>query len=144
MIFRRKASIGLHLLANSDIQLAAGSIVRGDDESVLGRFDVAFGDSADALLCVGNFLQPALLLERIERGKNLACSQQFDGRLQSRVLLANDLSESRRAHSGMLQLLERAARFDALMLANIADQKHAVIGTESREKLADLVGAGEA
>jgi hypothetical protein len=61
MIFRRKASIGLQLLANSDIQLVAGSIVRGDDESVLGQFDVAFGDSADALLCVGiSFSRPCL------------------------------------------------------------------------------------
>ena len=30
-------------------------------------------------------------------------------------------------HSGFLQLLERASRFDALMLADIADQKHTVI-----------------
>src|SRR5208282_3709897 len=68
MIVRRKASIGLTLLANSDVQLAAGRIVRGDDESLLGRFDVALGDSADALFCVGNFLHPALLLECVERG----------------------------------------------------------------------------
>jgi len=63
MIFRRKASIGLQLLTNSDVQFAAGSVVRGDDESVLGRFDVALGDSAYAFFCVGNFLHTALLLE---------------------------------------------------------------------------------
>jgi len=72
----------------------------------------------------------------------LVCRQQFDGRFQRRVLLANDLIESGCAHSGLLQLLERAARFDSLMLARIADQKHAVtiIGTKPRKELAHLVG----
>ena len=146
MIFRRKASIGLQLLANSDVQLAAGSIVRGDDESFLGRFDIALGDSADAFFCVGDFLHTALLLECVERGGHLARGQQFDGRFQSRVLLAHDLIESGRAHSGFLQLLERAARFDALMLADIANQKHAVItiGSKTRKELAHLIRAGKA
>ena len=49
------------------------------------------------------------------------------------------LIESGRTHSGFLQLLEGAARFDALMLAGIADQKHTVIGTKPRKKLAHLV-----
>jgi hypothetical protein len=83
-------------------------------------------------------------LECVERSGDLARRQQFDGRFQSRVLLANDLIQRRRAHSGFLQLLEGAARFDALMLADIADQKHAVIGTKPGKKLAHLVGAGKA
>jgi hypothetical protein len=41
-------------------------------------------------------------------------------------------------------LLEGAARFDTLMLAGIADQKHAVIRTKPRKKLAHLTGAGKA
>ena len=94
--------------------------------------------------CVGNFLHTTLLLECVERSGDLARRQQFDGRFQSRVLLPNDLIESGRAHSGFLQLLEGAARFDALMLADIADQKHAVIGTKPRKELAHLVGAGKA
>ena len=93
---------------------------------------------------VGNFLHTALLLECVERSGDLARGQQFDGGFQSRVLLANDLIELGRAHSGFLQLLEGAARFDALMLADIADQKHAVMGTKPRKELADLVGAGKA
>ena len=83
MIFGRKASIGLQLLANSEVQLPSGSIVRRDDESILGRFDVALGDGADAVFCVGNFLHTALLLECVERCGDLACRQQFDGRFQS-------------------------------------------------------------
>jgi hypothetical protein len=58
--------------------------------------------------------------------------------------LAHDLIESGRAHSSFLKLLKGAARFDALMLADIADQKHAVVGAKSREEFAHLVGTGEA
>ena len=83
-------------------------------------------------------------LECVERGRNMPSSQQYDGRFQCWVLLANDLIKSGCAHSGFLQLLERASRFDTLMLADIADQKHAVIGVNARKKLADLVRAGEA
>src|ERR1019366_3858338 len=142
MILRLKGSGGFQPLTNSDVQLAAGSIVRRDDESGLWRFDVSLGDSADTLFPVGNFLHPALLLECVERSGDLARRQHFHGGFSSRVLLANDLIELGRVHSGFLQLLEGAARFDALMLADVADQKHAVIGTKPRKELADLVCAG--
>ena len=68
----------------------------------------------------------------------------LDGGFQRRVFLANDLVELGGAHSGLLQLLEGAARFDALMLAGVADQEHAVVGAETRKELAHLVGAGKA
>ena len=84
------------------------------------------------------------LLECVERSGDLARRQHFHGGFQSWIFLANDLIELGRAHSGFLQLLERAARFDALMLADVADQKHAVLGAEPRKEHADLVGAGEA
>jgi hypothetical protein len=74
----------------------------------------------------------------------LARRQEFDDRFQSGIFLAHDLIESGRTHSGFLQLLEGAARFDALMLASIADQKHTVMGTKPGKKLAHLIGAGEA
>ena len=61
MIFRRKGADGLQLLAHGDVQFAAGSIVGRDDESVLGRLDIAPGDGADALFFIGNFLYAALL-----------------------------------------------------------------------------------
>src|ERR1700692_1905820 len=83
MIFRGKDSSALQLLTNSEVQLAAGSIVGGDDERVLWGFDVVPGDGADAVFCVGNFLHTALLLECVERSGDLACRQQFDGRFQS-------------------------------------------------------------
>src|ERR1700681_2205283 len=104
MIFRGKGSIGLQLLANSDVQLAPGSIVRRDDESVLWGFDVTLCDAADALFCIGNFLHATLLLECVERSGDLARRQKFDDRSQSEVLLAHDLMESGGTHSGFLQL----------------------------------------
>ena len=90
--------------------------------------------AADALFCVGNFLHTALLLECVERSGDLARRQQFDGRFQSGVLLAHDLIESGGTHSGFLQLLERAARFDALMLTDIADQKHAILSDQAAQE----------
>ena len=41
-------------------------------------------------------------------------------------------------------MLKRTARFDSLMLADVADEKHVVVGTKPCKKLADLVRAGEA
>jgi hypothetical protein len=41
--------------------------------------------------------------------------------------LPNNLIKPGDSHSGFLELLERPARFDALMLADIADQKHPII-----------------
>ena len=86
----------------------------------------------------------ALLSERVERSGDLARGQQFDGGFQSRVFLTHDFIELGRAHPGFLQLLERAARFDSLMLADVADEKHVVIGTKPHKELADLVRAGKA
>src|ERR1700722_20755419 len=130
MIFGVKTSSRFQLLADSHIQLAAGSIVRGDDESVPGGFDVTLGDRTNALFCIGNFLHTALLLEYVERGRDLACCQHLDDRFQNWVSLPNDVVQLRSPHSGFLKLLKGAARFDALMLTNIADQQHAVLGTK--------------
>ena len=93
---------------------------------------------------VGNLLDAALLLERFKGGGDLASGKQLDRGLQRRVFLANDLIELGGAHSGLLQLLEWTACFDALMLAGVADQEHAVVGAKTRKKLAHLVGAGKA
>ena len=42
-----------------------------------------------------------------------------------------------------LQLLIGSARFDGLVLADIADEKHAVVGREAMQKLVHLRRAGE-
>src|SRR5271169_2731879 len=86
----------------------------------------------------------ALLLECVERSGDLARRQQLNGRFQSRVFLTHNLIELGGPHPGFLELLERSACFHALMLADIADQKHVIVGTNSPKKLAHLVGAGKA
>src|SRR6185437_5179906 len=43
----------------------------------------------------------------------------------------------------LLQLLERPARFNSLMLASVANQKYAVLGAKSGKKVPHLTGAGK-
>ena len=47
-------------------------------------------------------------------------------------------------HSSLLQLLKRAASFDRLMLACIANEDDAILGAKTVQKITHLVGAGKA
>ncbi len=96
------------------------------------------------LFSVGNFPDTALFLECVQCSRHLASGKHLDGGFECRVLLADDLVKFGCAHSSFLQLLKRSARFNALMLARIANQQHAVLRSETGEKLAHLVGAGKA
>ena len=82
-------------------------------------------------------------MKSVERSGDLSSCQQFDGGFQSWVFLADDLIELGGVHSRFLQLLERTARFDALVLADIADQKDSIIGTNPRKEVAHVVSAGK-
>ena len=59
------------------------------------------------------------------------------------ILLPNDLIELRRAHAGVLKLLEWAARVDGLVLASIADHQHPVVRPKTIEELTGLTSADE-
>jgi hypothetical protein len=74
----------------------------------------------------------------------LASRKHFDSGLEFRVLLADNLIKFGRAHSGFLQLFERSASLNALMLPRVADQQHTVMSSETGEKIAHLIGACEA
>src|SRR5712691_324569 len=63
--------------------------------------------------------------------------------LQFGILLPNDLIELRRAHAGVLKLLERTASLDRLVLARIADHQHPVVRPETFEELTGLTSADE-
>ena len=134
VILRRNGAVGLQFLAHGDVQFAAGSVVGRDDQCVLGRFHVAPGDGADALFSRSgiSFTRPCCW-SASSAAETWPRGEQFDGGLERRVFLADDLIELGRAHSGFLQLLEGTARFDALMLADIADQKHAVIRDQAAQ-----------
>lgn len=51
----------------------------------------------------------------------------LDGLQQLRVFLTHDLGELRRAHPGLLHLLEGTARVHGLMLAGVPDNEDAVL-----------------
>ncbi len=57
--------------------------------------------------------------------------------------LTHDLVKLGGLHPGVDQLLEGLAGFDALMLAGVADEQHAVAGFEFGEEVAHLFGAGK-
>jgi len=64
--------------------------------------------------------------------------EQFRG-----ISLTHDLVKLGGLHAGVDQLLERFARFDALMLAGVPDEQHAVAGFEFGEEVTDLFRAGK-
>src|SRR5207249_6141314 len=61
--------------------------------------------------------------------------------LQFGILLPNDLVELRRAHAGVLKLLERTASVDRLVLPRIADKDDPIVRTKAIEELASLLRA---
>jgi hypothetical protein len=52
--------------------------------------------------------------------------------------LPYDLFESDRHHASILKLRKRPARLDRFMLPAVANQEHAVGGTQPMEELVDL------
>ncbi len=69
--------------------------------------------------------------------------QQLDDFFKLWVFLSDDLRKPRRLHPGALELLERRAGFDGLMLAVIAYQQHTVLCSNVREKLVEIFRASE-
>src|SRR5882724_5191848 len=97
----------------------------------------------DAFLRIDDLLDFAVLPQGLDSGHGLPMSQHFNCRLQGWVFLPDDLLEFRGSHAGILQLLERAACFDALMLTGVADQKDPVTATHPLEKFTHLIGTRE-
>ena len=144
VVFRREGSIGFQFLTDGDIQLAAGGIVGRDNQGLCQATRRSFWQWRGCALRVGNLLTRPCCWSDSSAAETLAFGQQFDGGFQRRVFLADDLIELGGTHPGLLQLLEWPARFDALVLARVADQEHAVVGAETRKEIAHLVRAGEA
>lgn len=63
--------------------------------------------------------------------------------LQGRILLPDDVIELCRVHPGVLQLLERTAGVDRLVLPGVADKNDPVVLTKAIEELAGLLRADE-
>ena len=58
---------------------------------------------------------------------HLAARQVLDDLFQGRILLPHDVVEADRLDAGLLQLLIRSAGVDGLVLADVADEQHAVV-----------------
>ena len=80
-----------------------------------------------ALAAVADFVHAALSIQPGDGFPHLAAGELLDRLFQRRVFLPHDLIEPRRAHSGLLQLLERSAGIHGLVLPRVAHQHHAVI-----------------
>ncbi len=84
------------------------------------------------------------LLEVLDGPAHLAARQLLDDVLEGGVLLPDDLVQPDGLHPGLLELLIGAPGLDRLMLADVAHEQHAVLGTEPLEELVHLLRARQA
>src|SRR5579883_121146 len=143
MLAMSECSISSQLLPNGEVQIAPGGIVGRNNQRIFRRSGIHPSNGLNTLLPVRDFLNASLISECDKSGGTPAMRQQFNGGLERRVFLPDNLVQLCRAHSRLLQLLERTARFHSLVLARIADQEHAVLKSEPGEKVAHLAGACE-
>ncbi|SEF64934.1 hypothetical protein SAMN05421819_0698 [Bryocella elongata] len=97
-------------------------------------FDVNAADR-NALIASFHLVYSALLIKTLDGGSHLSACQLFDDMLQLWIELANDVIQCSRPHPGFLQLRERTACFDGLMLATISNQEHPVVSMETSDEL---------
>ena len=76
--------------------------------------------------------------------RDLAARELLHDGPERRILLAHNRVEPGGLHPGLLQLLVRTAGVDALMLAHVADEQHAVVRREAVQEGVQLRRAGEA
>jgi hypothetical protein len=81
--------------------------------------------------------------QRFYTASHVTHGKLFHGSLQLRISLADDLVKFRGIHSGLLQLLERTASFDRLVLACISYKDDTILWAKTAQKITHLVGAGE-
>ncbi len=133
----------LQLHTNRTVDLAPAGIVGGNDDGVLRLCGVVPCDRLNAFTAVLYLANAALLFQHGD-----ACGRLVSGELLYRgqkggILLAHDLLEHNCPHARVLHLLERLAGLDALMLASVADDEHAVLRTDLVQKVAHLPRAGQ-
>ena len=90
------------------------------------------------------FVHAPLLPKLVDGGAHVAARQLLDDVLQGGVLLPHDVVQADRLDAGLLELLIRAAGLDGLMLADVADEQDAIVGTEPVQEVVHLLRAREA
>ena len=79
-----------------------------------------------------------LVLEAAYRLVHLAARELFDDLLQGRIVLSDDRVEMDGLHAGLLELLIRPSGLDGLMLADVADEQHAILRAETVQEVVHL------
>ena len=123
------------------VDLRPGLIVRRHDQRAVWLLEILAGDCGESVFAVGNLVDAALRVQRLDRWSDLATRQLFDHRLQGRVFLAHDVLEPGRRHARLLELLIRSPGLDGLVLTHIADQEHAVRWAQAVKECVHLLRA---
>src|SRR5271170_4573884 len=97
--------------------------------------------STNAFFTLRNLPNSILLAKQIESGRRLSLRKQLDGGFERGILLTNNFVQLCRSHSGLLQLLEGPSGFDALMLADVANEEHTVIWVQPIKQGPHLISA---
>ena len=126
------------------VDVAAGLIIGRDDQRPLRRCDVVGHQGGKPGVSVRDHMHAAATLQGGDRRDGLPGGEARHNLSIARAALADNLREPRRADAVVLQLLVRLAGVDRLMLANVADEQHAVARAEGRQELVHLDRARQA
>ena len=88
-------------------------------------------------------MHTALLVKSLDGGTYLSARQLFYDLPQLWIALPYDVIQRSRPHPCLLQLCERTACFDGLMLAAVSYQQHTIIPMETFDELVHLARRGK-
>jgi hypothetical protein len=128
----------LQLIMYSLIDLAARTVVRRNNECAARRLGILSRNGRNTFIVSPYLMHTALLLKTFDGGSHLAACQLLNDLLQLWVALQNNVIQRRRPHPRFLQLCERTAHFDGLMLATIPYQQHPIMPMETFDELVHL------
>jgi hypothetical protein len=144
MILQINVALALHRAVNHVVEILSRLVVRRDDERRVRVFDVLIRDGGKALLARPDFMDAALLIKPFDGTLHVSTRQLFNDRLQLWISLTHDLVKMRRADPCFLELVIRPTSVDGFMLADVADEQHAILWAETPQKLVYLFRARQA
>jgi len=107
-------------------------------------FDVLVRDGGQSLLARADFVHTALLVKTFDSTLDISPRELLNDRFQLRITLSHDLVEMSRVDSGFLKLVIRPTGVDGFMLADVADEQHAILRAEALQKCVHLLRARQA
>ena len=95
-------------------------------------------DRRQPVVSIRDFMHATLLFELLDRIPDVTAGEVLDDVFEGRVALAKDLIEPRYLETRLLQLMVRSTSFDGMMLANVANEQHAILGLQTVQKAMHL------